>query len=391
MTDAIPLMESDGTTGRNNARDIRTQLLSGLLLPDSTGVLARPGVLPRTYVNTTGLEYVDLKVTQLDTPGQAVKVNAGKAVTPRTGQGPYLASQETLIANYPMDAADPTNPRYDIVYVRLYDKNIGDSSGGPHGPVVEHFNGTAGGSPAVPSFPTDSVPLARILRPAGVNNITTANITDMRKSTSIFGTPRPLLPGDSLSDAGILPGEKRIRMATTTQIAAGTFPYIEEVWCADAKWRPTLSSGVIARNSRSTNVTTTAVTAVAAFRIFNTGGPVLAGRTYRVSGRGSLRHPTPPITAEVDFHYTTGGNEPTTSSPTIAREIVHLAGSNIPETISWSFLYTATTDHTFRVAAAMFMATGTGTLTFEAAAGPSPAEIVIEDMGPTVAISGDIY
>ncbi|MGB3443896.1 MAG: chitobiase/beta-hexosaminidase C-terminal domain-containing protein [Actinophytocola sp.] len=391
MTDAIPLMEADGTTGRNNARDIRTGLLSALMLTDANGTLARPGILPRRYIDTTGFEFVDLKAIQLGSPGQAVQLYPGKAIVTRTGQGPYLLTQETTITNYPLDAADPSNPRIDILYLRLYDKGIGDSGGGPHGPKVEHLNGTPAGSPTVPSFPTDTVPIARILRPANTNNVTAANITDLRKSTTLNGGSRPLLPGDSLSDAGLVVGEKRLRAATSAQIAAGANPMIEEVWTAHGKWWPTTNYQVIARNERDTNATTTATTAGTAYRIFNTGGPILAGRTYEISGRGSLRSNTAGVTAQIDFRYTTNGTEPTTSSTQIAREILDLADTNVPETITWKFNYEATADVTLRVVAAMFTASGGGQLIFEAAAGPSPGEIVITDMGPTVAISGNIY
>lgn len=391
MTDAIPIMESNGTTGRNNARDIRTQLISAMLLPDSVGYGVRPGVIPRRYINTTGFEHVDLKVIQFDTPGQGVQLYPGKAVMVRTGQGPYLLSQETTVTNYALDAADTGNPRIDVIYLRLYDHAIGDSGGGPHGPYIDHVNGTPSGSPVVPSVPTDALPLARILRAANDNTIVAADITDVRKSTQLLGTPRILLPGDSLSDAGIFPSERRIRMATTTQIAAGSFPYIEEIWCADGKWRPT-TYDIVGRNRRSTNPTTVATTAAGAFRIFTARAPVIAGRTYRIYGRGALSHSVASTLAQVNFHFTTNDTEPTTSSSIMFRLIEPIIGANIPYPIDWSCTYDATADGFLRVTPAMFTASGSGTtLTWEAATGPNPSELIIEDKGPTVAIAGAIY
>lgn len=390
MTDAIPLMQSDGTTGRNNARDIRTQLISSLLLPDSVGYGVRPGVIPRRYINTTGFEFVDLKVIQSDTPGQSVQLYPGKCVVVRTGQGPYLLSSESTISPYALDAADPSNARIDVVYARLYDHGIGDSGGGPHGPYIEHVNGTPSGSPVAPSVPTDALPLAQILRAANDNTISAADITDVRKSTQLLGTPRILLPGDSLSDAGIFPSERRMRIATTTQIAAGTFPFIEEVWCADSKWRPT-ARDIVGRNQRTTDVTTTATTPAGAYRIFTARANVLAGRTYAIWGRGSLSHSANLVTAQLNFHYTVDDSEPTVASPIKFREIYDMRGLGIPYAITWYATYVATTDHVLRVTPAMYTATGAGTLTWQAATGPNPSDLVIQDLGPTVAISGAIY
>lgn len=234
MTDAIPLMESDGTTGRNNARDFRTQLWPALTLPDSGGTSVRPGVIPRKY---TGVDYVDLKAIQLASPGSAVQLYPGRCFITRTGQGAYLASQETTVTSYPFSNADPTNPRYDLLYARQYDAAIGDV--GTHGPYLEHITGTAAGSPVVPTLPTDAIPIAAILRPANTNPITNANITDLRKSAGLLGTLRPLLPGDALADAGLFVGERRSRITPSGLTALGAPPILEEVWGADGAWHGT--------------------------------------------------------------------------------------------------------------------------------------------------------
>jgi hypothetical protein len=390
MTDAIPLMQADGTTGRNNARDIRTQLLGALFTPDSSGSSVRPGVLPRNYVNTTGAEFVDLKVIQLSTPGQGVQLYPGKCIAVRTGQGPYLLTQETTVSLYNLDAADPSNARIDIIYARLYDQAIGDVT--LQGPYLEHVNGTPSGSPVAPtgSVPAGAVMLAQILRPAATNNVTGANITDLRKSTQLQAVPRPLMPGDSLSDAGLFPSERRLRLATTTQIAAGSPPYIEEIWCADSKWRPT-TYDIVGRNRRSTNITTTQTAAATAQRVMTARASVLAGRTYRISGRTSLSHSSATAAAQVNFIYTTNDVEPVASGTVMFREILTFGGVGVPETLQWTCLYEAATDHVLRVTPCMFTAIGAGTLTWECATGPNPSDLVIEDRGPTLAISGTIY
>lgn len=389
MTDAIPLMESDGTTGRNNARDIRTQLLANLMLPDAIGPGVRPGIIPRTYVGSTTNQYVDMKVLALGSPASAVQMYPGRCVVSRSGQGPYILSQETTVTNYPLDPANVTNPRIDVIYAILYDHAIGDSSGGPHGPFFEHVNGTASGSPAVPSIPADAVPIAQILRPANTNAVTSGNITDLRKSTTLYGAPRLPLPADLLADPGLFVSERRLRMSTAAQITAGSPPYIEEIWTANSKWTPT-ALAVIARNRRTTLITTTATTAGTATRIFNTGGQVLAGRTYQISGRGTVRGNVASAVSEIHIRYTTNGTDPVAASTDLLGVFTRADGSGVPESVEWSVEYLAATDHELRVMACFHVAVGGGTLTFDCSAG-NPGELRIEDMGPTVPVSGVVY
>lgn len=236
MTDAIPLMATDGTTGVNNARDIRMGWLMATFHPDSGGQSIRQGVLPRRY---TGTDYVDLKAIQFGSPGQGVQLYPGRCVINRSGQGPYLCTAEST-STYNLGAADGSNPRYDLLYARLYDQGIGDSGGGPHGPWLEHIAGTPAGSPTVPTLPADgAIPIAAILRPAGVNNVTSANITDLRRSTGLVGGIRPLLPGDALADAGNLVGERRSRVTPSGLTALGAPPFLVDVWGADSQWHGT--------------------------------------------------------------------------------------------------------------------------------------------------------
>lgn len=239
MTEAIPLMAADGTTGVNNARDIRMGLIAAMIAPDSTALSVKQGVLVRLYSSTYSTTWVDLKAVQNDTPNQGLKTYPGRCIINRSGQGPYLVTMEST-GSYSLDAADGSNPRYDLLYARLYDKGIGDSGGGPHGPQFEHINGTPAGSPVVPTLPSDgAIPIAAILRPAGNNNVTNANITDLRKGTALSGAIRPMLPGDALADAGSLPGERRVRLTPSGLTALGAPPYLVDVWGSDSQWHGT--------------------------------------------------------------------------------------------------------------------------------------------------------
>lgn len=236
MTDAIPLMATNGVDGINNARDIRMGLVLSLTAPEASTTTARQGVLVRRY---TGTDYVDLKAIQTGSPSQAVQIFPGRAVINRSGQGPYLCMSEST-ATYNLDPADGSNPRYDLLYARLYDVGIGDSGAGPHGPRFEHINGTPAGSPVVPTLPSDgAIPIAAILRPAGVNTVPSANITDLRKSAALLGAIRPMLPGDALADPGLLVGERRSRFTPSALTALGAPPILVEVWGADSQWHGT--------------------------------------------------------------------------------------------------------------------------------------------------------
>lgn len=90
--------------------------------------------------------------------GLTVKVGAGVI---------HLADgtrKEIVQTNITLDAADPTNPRIDLVYI--------DSTG-----IVAKITGTASASPNVPTVPTGGISVAQVSVAAGS---TTGTITDKR-------------------------------------------------------------------------------------------------------------------------------------------------------------------------------------------------------------------
>lgn len=213
LDDAIPLTAADGSTGRNNARDIRYGLIGQLALPAAGTLTWRNGVLARGW---DGSNYTDLRVVQ--SSGRTVSVNAGAFVATRSGQGPYLGWAESS-KNITLVAADGTNPRIDIVCLIPYDQAPSAFPGDPqHGPYLIGVTGTPAGSPSVPSTPAGAIKIAEVARAAGApgDTIVQANITDKRQSAGWLGMLRPLLAGDSASDAGGYPGDHRYRAATAT-------------------------------------------------------------------------------------------------------------------------------------------------------------------------------
>ncbi len=234
LSDALPLTGADGSSGRNNGRDIRKGLLSSLLLPDTKAnpLAVRNGVLSHDY-DVGGV--TSLRV-DCPTPNTAsVVLKPGAFVTERAGQGPYIGWLETSsgISITPA-TCDATNPRYDVVYVGVYDK-ASISLDPQTDAYVDIVTGTPSATPTVPAVTADgAVPLAQIYRPAGSTVISPANVTDVRRSSGLVGTVRRMLPGDALSNAGKVDGELRYRQAV------GSLPSLIDYWdAAQNLWRGT--------------------------------------------------------------------------------------------------------------------------------------------------------
>ncbi len=108
-----------------------------------------------------------------------VEVAPGRAVVDGDdipNQRAYFAVSEETV-EVPVPAADPTNPRIDLVVLRVLDSDagvVGDEA------QVELIEGTPAGSPVVPSLPPTAIPLAQIAVGANVIVILQANITDLR-------------------------------------------------------------------------------------------------------------------------------------------------------------------------------------------------------------------
>jgi len=234
LSNGLPLTGADGSTGRNNGRDIRKGLLSSLLLPDTKAnpLAVRNGVLSHDY-DTNGVK--SLRVDQTGTASGQVIIQPGAFVSERAGQGPYIGWLETsagVLLTPP--TSNSTNPRVDAVFVQVLDKasiSLDPSTDA----IVDVVQGVASSAPVNPAVTADgAVILAYIYRPAGSTTITQANITDYRRSSGLVGTVRRLLPGDVLSDAGKVDGELRYRQAV------GSLPSLVDYWDArQGLWRGT--------------------------------------------------------------------------------------------------------------------------------------------------------
>lgn len=122
------------------------------------------------------------KVTQNGTPNMSVNVAAGSAFVRGTEsalQGCYPVQNDDTV-NVTIAAADSTNPRWDIVGIRIYDSTYGSSDPVDDGAFIEVVTGTPAASPADPTLPANFLALARVVVAASDTSITTGEITDLR-------------------------------------------------------------------------------------------------------------------------------------------------------------------------------------------------------------------
>jgi hypothetical protein len=132
---------------------------------------SRPGVFTPT----------DLAVSQQAVPALGVTVAAGSALVPATGPGiagVYFLDNDAD-ANVAIAAPDATNPRRDIVGLRVRDS---ESGGADNDGAIAVITGTPNAVPVDPVLPANFLPLARIAVAALAGSIVNANITDLRRS-----------------------------------------------------------------------------------------------------------------------------------------------------------------------------------------------------------------
>lgn len=146
----------------------------------------------------------DLVVTANGTPNMTVNVAAGEAVLPGTenalSQGSYLVQNDATV-NLAIAAADPTNPRNDLVVAKVQDAAY---SGATNAWTLAVVTGTPAASPLDPAAPANSLILARVRVNPAATSIVAGNITDLRAASSVgVGTTSPLPAGSVGPRTGI--------------------------------------------------------------------------------------------------------------------------------------------------------------------------------------------
>jgi hypothetical protein len=206
---------------KNNARQGRSLMAAFFESADGT-----PGNGTRSGVIVTTGFILASDLLAYNVAGLNVDIAPGTGVAHSPGQGPMVGF---LNAVKTVRCADPpaSNPRNDIIIMRMYNLAAGDVSpdgqpcrieivtGTPNAvpvdPVTTVANGTITAIPAQAGLGTGGVaiPLAR----AQVSTGGVITLTDIRKSTGVVGGPRYTLPGDA-GDVGGRTGQLRYNPAT---------------------------------------------------------------------------------------------------------------------------------------------------------------------------------
>lgn len=156
-----------------------TRLMLGGILGTTTGTFSG-GVAaadPGHGVVLTG----DLAVTANGTPNMSVNVATGNAWirgTQSAAQGVYHLFNDATV-NLAISAADPTNPRRDLIIAQVRDGNY---SGSSYDGRILVVTGTPAASPSDPSLASypNALVLARVAVAANASSIVAGNITDLR-------------------------------------------------------------------------------------------------------------------------------------------------------------------------------------------------------------------
>ncbi len=143
----------------------------------------------RSLAGNAGVDFTgDLAVTENATPNLSVNVADGGAWiigTEAVTQGLYHVYNDGT-ENLPLAAADPTDPRIDLVVAVVEDSAYSGSTDAGGLVVV---TGTADPTPTVPATPDNALPLAAVAVAAGATSVTNANITDLRTVRRHFTHP----------------------------------------------------------------------------------------------------------------------------------------------------------------------------------------------------------
>lgn len=185
----------------------------------------------------------DLNVTQTGTPSMGVVVGVGRAWVPGTNvanfsgftyssQAMYFALNDASVT-LTISAADPTNPRIDIVCLTVNDSAY---TGSTNNAVLQVITGTPAASPTAPPAPANTLVLANVAVAANATSIGNANITQkatagvvpvqpaVRAASTAVGSATNLLA--NLQNNAITPIiQAGTQIVTTGSDGAGSFAY----------------------------------------------------------------------------------------------------------------------------------------------------------------------
>lgn len=133
-----------------------------------------------TMMQSVGAINADsMRVEAQASPNMSVRISGGYAFVSSGNEitGYYNVVNDAY-DSLTIPDADPTNPRIDVVVLRVYDAEYSGSTNLARFEVVV---GSPSSSPTVPSIPSTSIELARVTVPAAATSIVNANINRSNK------------------------------------------------------------------------------------------------------------------------------------------------------------------------------------------------------------------
>lgn len=189
----------------NHARDFR-RIHSRMLM--GWDVRAAGGLATSGLSNGGVARSGDMAVSQRGAgANMSVDIAAGFAMvggTESATQGEYGAFNDA-VTNVVISASDPSNPRIDVIGVRIRDTEY---SGANNDAVLIVVTGTPAGSPVVPTLPADFLSLAHVAVAAAAATIVTGNITDKRVRIVANGGTIPVAGFANLPSSNLWTGMK---------------------------------------------------------------------------------------------------------------------------------------------------------------------------------------
>jgi hypothetical protein len=153
-----------------------------------------------SYGTNLGGIYQDInRMAVTAVSGMNLSIDLGTAVVPSSAgvtNGCYRVTAVSA-STVTVAAADPTNPRIDLVVAGVQDNGNSTSYS-----YVGLVTGTPAGSPSPPATPSNAIVLAQVRVNAGVSSITSGNITDLRTYQAAPGGILPL-PSTTSPPSGV--------------------------------------------------------------------------------------------------------------------------------------------------------------------------------------------